>query len=141
MFFECWHVWIGGSLEDLVLLPDEVGVQEALFLESDPVALAAADTGEGNQSNCYLVVLMIVGSQFESLERPAGTACRQPKWIPHQSYECMYAHYQLYLSGKSDEEQPASYRTLGRVVSSKLSTTWSKLIRIRKQSQHARFAT
>ena len=71
MFFECWHVWIGGSLEDLVLLPDEVGVQEALFLESDPVALAAADTGEGNQSNCYLVVLMIVGSQFESLERPA----------------------------------------------------------------------
>ncbi|CAE7343604.1 unnamed protein product, partial [Symbiodinium necroappetens] len=83
--FECWLFLIGGSIDDLVVLPDEPGLQEALFLDSDPVALAAADTGP-------------------------GTARRQPKWIPHQSYECMYAHYQLYMSGKGTEEEPASYR-------------------------------
>ena len=75
----------------------------------------------------------------EVVKTISGTISRQPKWIQHQSYECMYAHYQLW-AGKSDEK-PASYRTFCRVVSSKLSTTWSKLIRIRKQSQHARLAS
>lgn len=57
--FECWLFLIGGSIDDLVVLPDEPGLQEALFLDSDPVALAAADTGPGNQNNAYLVILMI----------------------------------------------------------------------------------
>ena len=51
-----------GQLGSLRHLSTVAGVQEALFLDSDPVALAAADAEEGDQSNAYLVVLMLDSS-------------------------------------------------------------------------------
>ena len=114
---------------------DNVDLREALFMEDEPSVLAAADTKPGQQQS---LLFCATESQSEC-QMMIGGLKRETRWIQHQSYECMYANY-LIFAQKSPDDQPASYRTFCRCVSRQLKTTWSKIIRIRKVSQHSRQA-
>ena len=114
---------------------DNRELREALFIEDEPTVLAAADTGPGQEQQS-LVFFCATESDCQMILLTGGLK-RDVRFIQHQSYESMYANY-LIFAQKSPEEEVASYRTFCRCVSRQLKTEWSKIIRIRKVSQHSR---